>query len=148
MFPLLQRPNGDSVADPGFPIGGAPTHWGGANLRHGHFLVKMYAKMKEIDPVGGGGRAAAPPLDPPMGVLCKQTFSHASLIIIDDFAFTRKILNCKRLIGANGGMSSSNYKGCSGMPQPSVTRNRQSPRPKRRNISCQVPRLLFLSYIL
>ena len=51
------------MADPGFPVGGgAPTHWGGANLRRVHFLVKMYAKMKEMDPVGGGGGApAAPP---------------------------------------------------------------------------------------
>ena len=42
------------VADPGFPVGGAPTRWGDTNLRHVHFSVKMYAKMKEIDPVGGG----------------------------------------------------------------------------------------------
>ena len=46
------------VADPGFPVGGAPTHWGGANLRRIHFLAKTYVKTKEIDPVGGGG---APP---------------------------------------------------------------------------------------
>ena len=39
---------------------GAPTHWGGANLRHVHFLAKMYAKIKEIDPVGGAC-AMAPP---------------------------------------------------------------------------------------
>ena len=39
-----------------FPLGGGVlTHWGGANLRCIHFLAKMYAKMKEIDPVGGGG---------------------------------------------------------------------------------------------
>ena len=44
-----------SVADPGFPIGGVPTNWGGADLWHVHFLVKMYAKTKEMDPVGGGG---------------------------------------------------------------------------------------------
>ena len=34
------------MADPGFPIEGA-------DLRHGHFSVKMYAKMKELVPVGG-----------------------------------------------------------------------------------------------
>ena len=45
-----------TVADPGFPIGGAPTHWGGTNLQCIHFLAKTYVKMKEIDPVGGGGR--------------------------------------------------------------------------------------------
>ena len=54
-----------TVADPGFPVGGAPTRWGGANLRRIHFSAKMYVKTKEIDPVGGA-RAAAPPLDPPM----------------------------------------------------------------------------------
>ena len=48
------------VADPGFPIGGAPTHWGGANLQQVHFLAKMYAKMKEIGPVGGHALAAPP----------------------------------------------------------------------------------------
>ena len=34
------------MADPGFPIGGV-------DLRHGHFLVKMYVKMKELGPIGG-----------------------------------------------------------------------------------------------
>ena len=42
-----------AVADPGFPVGGTPTHWGGTNLQRIHFLVKTYVKMKEIDPVGG-----------------------------------------------------------------------------------------------
>ena len=55
------------MADPGFPVGGGADPLGGANLRRIHFLVKTYVKIKEIDPVGGGGaRAAAPPLDPPM----------------------------------------------------------------------------------
>ena len=35
-----------AVADPGFPVGGV-------DLRSGHFLPRMYAKMKELDPVGG-----------------------------------------------------------------------------------------------
>ena len=39
---------------------------GGANLRCIHFLAKTYAKMKEMDPVGGRAPAAPPPLDPPM----------------------------------------------------------------------------------
>ena len=35
---------------------------GAADLQCGHFLVKTYAKMKELDPVRGGGHApAAPP---------------------------------------------------------------------------------------
>ena len=37
------------------PVGG-----GGADLRHVHFLAKTYAKMKEIDPVGGRMLAAPP----------------------------------------------------------------------------------------
>ena len=42
-------------ADPGFPIGGAPTLvGGGANLRHRCFSVKTYVKTKEFGPVGGG----------------------------------------------------------------------------------------------
>ena len=49
-----------TVADPGFPVGGRRPV-GGANLRCIHFSVKMYAKMKEIDPVGGGGGAPATP---------------------------------------------------------------------------------------
>ena len=54
------------MADPGFPVGGAPTRWGGTNLRHVHFSAKTFAKMKEIDPVGGGGGRRGAPLDPPM----------------------------------------------------------------------------------
>ena len=50
-----------SVADPGFPVGGVLTCWGGANLRRIHFLAKTYVKMKEIDPVGGGAPRYPPP---------------------------------------------------------------------------------------
>ena len=42
------------VADPGFLVGGGGgVHplGGGMDLRHGHFLVKMYAKMKELGPM-------------------------------------------------------------------------------------------------
>ena len=41
------------MADPGFPVGGRAT------VRRGHgpltwrFLVKMYAKTKELGPIGG-----------------------------------------------------------------------------------------------
>ena len=41
------------------------SHWEGANLRRVHFLAKMHAKMKEMDPVGWGARRRRP-LDPPM----------------------------------------------------------------------------------
>ena len=45
--------------------GGRAPVTGGMDLRRGHFLVKMYAKTKELGPIGGGMRRA-PPLDPPM----------------------------------------------------------------------------------
>ena len=52
-----------------FPLGGGGGGrrpiGGGANPRCIHFLTKMYAKTKEIDPVGGA-RAGGTPLDPPM----------------------------------------------------------------------------------
>ena len=40
------------VADPGFSVGGAWTHYGGVDPQCGHFLVKMYAKTKELGPMG------------------------------------------------------------------------------------------------
>ena len=50
-----------------FPSGGSRiSHWrGGADLRRGRFLAKMYAKTKELDPIGGQG-AGGTPLDLPM----------------------------------------------------------------------------------
>ena len=42
------------MADPGFPVGGRGPVRGGVDLRRGCFLAKMYAKMKEFGPVGGG----------------------------------------------------------------------------------------------
>ena len=42
-----------SVADPGFPVGGRAPVSGGVDLRRGHFSVKMYAKTKELGPIGG-----------------------------------------------------------------------------------------------
>ena len=57
-----------SVADPGFPIGGVHPLGGVMDLRHGHFLVKMYVKMKELGPIGGACAGHAP-LDPPMTMI-------------------------------------------------------------------------------
>ena len=48
-----------SGADPGFPIGGAPTLWGGVGCQHmilGNF-VKNCMKLRKFWAVGGG----APP---------------------------------------------------------------------------------------
>ena len=55
--------------DPGFSVGGGvDPFWGGFGLQCGHFSVKMYAKTKELGPVGGGRAPARPPPppDPPM----------------------------------------------------------------------------------
>ena len=56
-----------TVADLGFPVGGALSRWwgggGGADLRRGHFPAKTYAKMKELDPVWGGGHVPATPAE-------------------------------------------------------------------------------------
>ena len=41
-----------SGPDPGFSVGGHGPILGGFGLQHGHFSVKMYAKMKELGPVG------------------------------------------------------------------------------------------------
>ena len=39
----------------------------GMDLRCGHFSVKMYAKMKELGPIGGRVPGMPPP-DPPMNM--------------------------------------------------------------------------------
>ena len=41
----------NTVEDPGFPVGGM-DQLGGVDPQHGHFLVKMNAKMKKLDPTG------------------------------------------------------------------------------------------------
>ena len=52
----------EALVDPGFPVGGCGPIMGGMDLQRGHFSLKMYAKTKELGPVGGRAR----PLDPPM----------------------------------------------------------------------------------
>ena len=49
----------NTVADPGFPLGG-----GGANSRGGYILKNLYVKTKESGPVGGVHQQR--PLDPPL----------------------------------------------------------------------------------
>ena len=44
-----------------FRRGRGPILGVGFGLQHGHFSVKMYAKTKELGPVGGGVRRHAPP---------------------------------------------------------------------------------------
>ena len=41
--------------------GGGAEPLGGTDLRHGYFLAKMYAKTKELDPIGGWARAGGAP---------------------------------------------------------------------------------------
>ena len=50
--------------------GGVHLLRGSVDFRRGHFLVKMYAKTKELGPMGGGG-AGHTPLDLPMIVQIK-----------------------------------------------------------------------------
>ena len=50
-----------SVADPGFPEGGRAPIRGGMDFPRGCFLVKMYAKTKELGPIGEGVHLARPP---------------------------------------------------------------------------------------
>ena len=66
------------MADPGFPVGGAPSHWGGADLQCGCFLAKTYAKTKELDPVGGGAAAARPGS---ANVMCNKLSTTVYLVI-------------------------------------------------------------------
>ena len=50
---------------------------GGLDLQRGHFLVKMYAKMKELGPMGGM-RWARPPPPPPRSANGNPTLIHAA----------------------------------------------------------------------
>ena len=52
MVLILSRYTGPDL---GFSVGGGGVDpfWGGFGLQHGHSSVKMYAKMKELGPVGG-----------------------------------------------------------------------------------------------
>ena len=60
-----------SVADPGFPVGGGADPLGGHQPPTHTLFGEMYAKTKEIDPVGGCAcrRRPPPPLDPPMYIV-------------------------------------------------------------------------------
>ena len=49
-----------AAADPGFPVGGGAAPLRGTNLRYGCFSAEMYAKMKELGPMGGGGAGSIP----------------------------------------------------------------------------------------
>ena len=49
---FLSNINNKAVVDPGFPVGGVDP-LGGMDLQCWCFLVKIYAKMKELGPIGG-----------------------------------------------------------------------------------------------
>ena len=49
-----------TVVDPGFPVGGCAPIRGAWTSDVGTFLVKMYAKMKELGPIGGVRRTCPP----------------------------------------------------------------------------------------
>ena len=50
-----------AVADPGFPVGVAPSRWGGADLRCGHFLTKNVCENERIGSCWGGMHRWRPP---------------------------------------------------------------------------------------
>ena len=76
-----------------FPLGGAPTHWGGANLQRIHFSAKMYAKTKEMDPVGGA-HAGSAPVDPPMPYERPDVTQQATKLTAKTFSETFTIIKC------------------------------------------------------
>ena len=57
---------------------GGPILGGGFGLQRGHFSVKMYAKTKELGPVGGHA-----PARPPQIRLCVMEHTHNKLNILD-----------------------------------------------------------------
>ena len=85
------------MADRGFPVGGcAPVGGGGGvDLRCGNFSVKMYAKTKELGPIGGGVCPACPPPRSANGI---------SIVVSDRIRFlsmVHKIPNINNLFGPN-----------------------------------------------
>ena len=58
---------------------------GGMDLQHGHLSVKMYAKMKELGPIGGRV-LGTPPLDPPMlsqqevNAICNEDITYDGIV--------------------------------------------------------------------
>ena len=45
---ISQLIGGQAVADPGFPVGGAPSRWGGTDLRRGCFSPMARAYNGEV----------------------------------------------------------------------------------------------------
>ena len=74
-----------AMADPGFPVGGAPSRWGGADLQRGCYSEKTYAKMKELDPVGRRVLAAPPGSANAWVILAEQNFTQFSALIHSRF---------------------------------------------------------------
>ena len=69
LFVSTELPNNEltSIHTRDLPSGGSRiscwgvlTRWGGTDLRRIHFSGKTYAKMKEMDPVGGHALVAPP----------------------------------------------------------------------------------------
>ena len=82
--PVSNRIQQESVADPGFSVGGRGPVSGGVDLRCGCFSLKMCVKTKELGPlftknacenerIGScrGGMRWARPLNPPMSDIYK-----------------------------------------------------------------------------
>ena len=50
----------NSVADPGFPVGGHGPHRGGVDSQGGYVSKILYVKTKELGPLGGARAGHAP----------------------------------------------------------------------------------------
>ena len=64
------------VVDPGFPGGGRGPIRGGVDLQRRHFSAKMFAKTKELGPVGGRV-PGTPPKSANACIAYKICFFHA-----------------------------------------------------------------------
>ena len=67
----------------------------GGSRKRGHFSVKMYAKTKELGPIGGACAGHAPPPDSPM-VINNQSWNSNSVIDLN------KACVCKNLCNLSG----------------------------------------------
>ena len=72
-----------------FRRGGRGPILGGFGLQRGHFSVKMYAKTKELGPVGGACAGHAPP--PP-----RSAYAFAFFLILHAVIVIAQTVECKQ----------------------------------------------------
>ena len=84
------------MADPGFPVGGAPTRWGAPTSDIYTFRQKHMRKTKEIDPVGEAHAGDAPP-GSTNGLYVTMVWIKKTVngINLDQLSFKISILHCE-----------------------------------------------------